>query len=411
MGKTAIEKLIEKRLGREVCIGEFIEVTPDIVFANDITAPLGIDAFCKIKSGQEIKEKEKIIFFLDHFLPSKDIPSASLAKKVRDFAKKEGIRIKELHDGGIEHAVLQEERMILPSSIVCGADSHTTTHGAVGAYAFPIGSTDLAYFMLKGKVWTIVPKTFKVYIEGELPQFVDGKDAALFLLSKIQDDAVGCCIEFSCPSFCMEDRFTLCNMAAEASAQCAYIDVDEITKRFFGRTNIDAPSSDDDAEFLKEISLNAETLVPFVSSPPSPKNVLPASECNVFINQAFLGSCTNGWLKDLRIAARILNGRKVHKDVRLLVAPATTSIYKKAIKEGIIDVFLDAGAVILPPSCGPCLGGHLGVLAEGEVCIASTNRNFLGRMGHKESSVYLASAATVAASAVMGRVTDPRLLS
>jgi 3-isopropylmalate/(R)-2-methylmalate dehydratase large subunit len=264
--------------------------------------------------------------------------------------------------------------------------------------------------MAKGKVWTVVPKTMKVVIEGELPPFVDGKDIALHLLARIKDEAVGCCMELFCPSLCMEDRFTLCNMVAEASAQCAFVQVDKTTEDFFGTKDLKVFESDEDAEYVGKIHVRVEKLSPLVALPPSPSECVPAADCDVVIDQAFLGSCTNGWLKDLRVAAKILYGKRVHKDVRFLVAPATMGVYKAALKEGMVDVFLEAGALLLPPSCGPCLGGHLGVLAEGEVCVSSTNRNFVGRMGHKESKVFLASAATVAASALKGRITDPRTL-
>ncbi|HIE09725.1 MAG TPA: 3-isopropylmalate dehydratase large subunit [Armatimonadetes bacterium] len=416
MGMTITEKILASHSGRdEVHPGEFVMCRVDMVFANDITAPLAIEEFERIGEKRPFNPS-KVAFVLDHYTPAKDIRSAEQCRKVREFARKHGIKLF-AENCGIEHALLPEEGLILPGMLVVGADSHTCTAGALGAFATGVGSTDLAAAMATGELWFRVPETVKFSIYGNPGPFVYGKDLILHIIGKIGvDGALYMAMEFSGETvrkMPMHQRFTMCNMAVEAGAKAGIIEPDPTTEEFLAEVGSGGEGvrhrSDPDAEYIEVHEVDASKVPPLVAKPPLPSNVAPVEEVSgLEIDQVFIGSCTNGWLEDLRVAAGILRGRRVHPEVRLIVIPATWRIYKRALAEGLIDIFIEAGAVVGPPTCGPCLGGHMGVLAEGERCLSTTNRNFVGRMGHPKSEVYLCNPAVAAASAVKGRIAHPR---
>ncbi|MGA2380669.1 MAG: 3-isopropylmalate dehydratase large subunit [Spirochaetia bacterium] len=413
---TLSEKILAAaaRRGR-VTPGESLLVEPDLGLANDITAPIAIQEFEKTGAAS-CRFPARIWLVADHFTPNKDILSARQVKIMRDFSRRHaGIHFFEQGEVGVEHALLPELGAIVPGMVVIGADSHTCTYGALGAFAAGMGSMDLAGFFLTGKAWLRVPPSIKVVFQGALRPWVTGKDLILALIGTISvSGALYKALEFSGPaidSLSVEGRLSMANMAIEAGAKNGIFAADDkvasyLSSRAPGRAWTPL-SPDEDASYERVVTIDAGALEPLVAAPHLPQNVRPAADTDVKVDQVVIGSCTNGRIEDLRLAARVLKGRRVAAGVRCIVIPATPHAYRQALSEGLFDVFLDAGAVISPPTCGPCLGGHMGILAEGERCVSTTNRNFVGRMGHTGSEVYLASPATAAASAVTGRVTAP----
>jgi len=419
VGNTITEKILMAHTDlREIRAGQLINAKVDIALGNDITAPIAIKEFKKA-GGKKVFDRDKVVLVLDHFTPNKDISSAMQCKFVREFAWEN--RITHFYEGGnvgIEHALLPEQGIVLPGDLVIGADSHTCTYGALGAFATGIGSTDLAAAMLTGELWFKVPPTIKFVISGSLQKWVSGKDLILHIIGRIGvDGALYQAMEFSGETvgrLPMADRLAMANMAIEAGAKNGIFPPDDITKEYVSK-RAKRPYkmylSDADAVYADIIEIDAGKIEPQIAFPHLPSNVKGISEAgNVTIDQSLIGSCTNGRIEDLRIAAQVLQGKKAASAVRLIVVPATPAIYKQALEEGLLTIFLEAGAVISPPSCGACLGGHLGILAEGEKAIATTNRNFVGRMGHPKSEVYLAGPAVCAASAVLGRIAGPEEL-
>ena len=419
MGNTITEKILMAHTDlKEIKPGQLINAKVDIALGNDITAPIAIKEFRKAQ-GKKVFDKDKIALVLDHFTPNKDISSAQQCKFIREFAIEQ--QITNFFEGGqvgVEHALLPEKGIVLPGDLVIGADSHTCTYGALGAFATGVGSTDLAAVMLTGELWFKVPQSIKFVITGTMPKWVSGKDLILNIIGRIGvDGALYKAMEFTGKTISkmpMADRLSMANMAIEAGAKNGIFAPDTITQEYIeGRAKRPYKfySSDADAVYSDIIEIDASKLELQVAFPHLPSNVKGISQAdNVKIDQSLIGSCTNGRIEDLRIAAKIFKKRKAASNVRLIVVPATPFIYKQAMQEGLLEIFLNAGAVISPPSCGACLGGHLGILAEGERAIATTNRNFVGRMGHPKSEVYLASPAVAAASAVLGRIASPEEL-
>ena len=413
---TITEKIIAAHCGRDsVRPGEIVQAKVDIALANDITAPLAIEAFSSLGAG-EVFDRAKVVLVMDHFTPAKDIKSAQQCKFCRDFARKHGIvNFFDVGEAGIEHVLLPEKGIVLPGDIVIGADSHTCTYGALGAFSTGVGSTDLAAVMATGETWLRVPETIKFIYKGKLRKWVSGKDIILFTIGRIGvDGATYKAMEFSgevIAGLPMSGRLTMCNMAIEAGGKNGIVEPDDITEEYVkerAKRDYSVYFSDDNAEYSAVMEFDLSDLEPQVAFPPLPSNSRPVSKAgDVPIDQVVIGSCTNGSLDDLRVAASVLAGKRKAKDVRLIVIPGTQEIYKKAMLEGLFEQMIDAGAVISPPTCGPCLGGHMGILAEGERAVATTNRNFVGRMGHLESEVYLAGPAVAAASAVAGRIASP----
>ena len=403
---------------KDIATGQLINARVDIALGNDITAPIAIREF-RAAGGKKVFDKDKVALVLDHFTPNKDINSAQQCKTVREFAVEHGVT--HFYEGGqvgVEHALLPEKGIVLPGDLVIGADSHTCTYGALGAFATGVGSTDLAAAMLTGELWFKVPQTIKFVVTGKLSKWVSGKDLILNIIGRIGvDGALYQAMEFTgetIRNLPMADRLSMANMAIEAGAKNGIFPPDAITEDYV-KPRAKRPytfyASDADAVYAQIIEIDASKLEPQVAFPHLPSNVKGVSQAGqVKIDQSLIGSCTNGRIEDLRIAAQILKNRKAAPYVRLIVVPATPLIYKQAMKEGLLDIFMDADAVISPPSCGACLGGHLGILAEGERSVATTNRNFVGRMGHPKSEVYLASPAVAAASAVLGRIASPEEL-
>jgi len=419
MSMTITEKILAHHSNLEhVSPGDLIQVSVDMALANDITAPLAIKVFNEV-GNPAVFDREKIALIPDHFVPNKDIDSAEQAKVMREFAMLHHIQHHyEMGQGGIEHVILPEKGLVMPGDLVMGADSHTCTYGALGAFSSGVGSTDLGVIMATGKTWLKVPPTIKIIYEGKLPPWVRGKDLILFTLGRIGVDGANyCALEFSGDTvrrLSMAQRFTMTNMAVEAGAKNGIIEPDEITLAFVAQRSHRSPlvcTSDPGADYEKVIQIQVNELEPQVAFPHSPANVRPLSKAGAIgLDQVFIGSCTNGRLEDLHDAAAVLKGRTVAKGVRLMVLPGSQRVYKEAIEQGIIQILLDAGAVIGPPSCGPCLGGHLGILAEGERALSTSNRNFIGRMGHPKSEVYLASPVIAAASAILGSIGGPEEL-
>ncbi|HHV71010.1 MAG TPA: 3-isopropylmalate dehydratase large subunit [Clostridia bacterium] len=416
MGMTITEKILADHAGEKfVEPGQFVNVKLDLVLANDITGPVAIKEFKKLNTPQ-VFNREKIALVPDHFTPNKDIQSAQQAKELREFAKEQELtNYFEVGEMGIEHALLPEKGLVLPGDLVIGADSHTCTYGALGAFSTGVGSTDLAAGMALGETWLMVPESIKFVFKGKLKPWVSGKDLILYTIGQIGvDGALYKAMEFTgeaIEELSMDGRFTMTNMAIEAGAKNGIIAPDEKTIAYV-RERAKRPykvfSSDPDAKYAQIFEFDASDIEPQVAFPHSPANTKPISEAaGIPIDQAVIGSCTNGRIEDLRITAQILKGKKVSPYTRLIIIPGTQEIYRQAVKEGLVEIFLDAGAVVSTPTCGPCLGGHMGILAEGEKCIATTNRNFRGRMGHVTSEIYLASPAVAAASAVKGRIAAP----
>jgi len=413
---TITEKILASHAGKkEVFPGDLIDARVDLALGNDVTAPLAIQAFEEM-GAKKVFNRNRIVLVPDHFAPAKDILSAEQCKVLRNFAK--GHRLTyyfEIGECGIEHALLPEKGLVLPGDLVIGADSHTCTYGALGAFSTGVGSTDLAAVMATGRLWFKVPESLKLIFYGKLNPWVSGKDLILFTIGAIGvDGALYQAMEFSgeaIRTLPIEGRFTMANMAIEAGGKSGIIEPDRITLHYIKRRATRPYRlfyNDPDAEYKEVREFDASKIHPQVSVPHLPSNSKDVREIRkIEIDQVVIGSCTNGRLEDLRIAARILKGKKIAPSLRLIIIPATQEIYRQALKEGLFEIFLSAGAVISPPTCGPCLGGHMGVLAEGERALATTNRNFRGRMGHAQSEVYLASPAVAAASAVKGRICHP----
>jgi len=419
MGMTIAEKILAAHSNkREVTPGEIINANLDIVLANDITAPIAIKEFEKL-GVNDVFDKEKIALIPDHFTPQKDIKAAEQCKLLREFALKYKIKYYyEVGRVGIEHALLPEEGIVLPGDLVIGADSHTCTYGALGAFATGVGSTDVAIAFATGECWFKVPESIKFIYYGKLKKWVSGKDLILYTIGDIGvDGASYMAMEFSgetIESLPMSGRMTMCNMAIEAGAKTGIIIPDKITEEYVkprAKRVYKFYTSDPDAYYTEIKEYDCSQISPMVACPHLPSNVKPARELShVKIDQVVIGSCTNGRLEDLREAAMILKGKKVHPEVRMIIIPATQKIYMQALKEGLIEIFIEAQAAVSTPTCGPCLGGHMGILARGEKAIATTNRNFVGRMGHPESEVYLSSPAVAAASGILGRIGTPEEL-
>jgi 3-isopropylmalate/(R)-2-methylmalate dehydratase large subunit len=416
MGMTIAEKILAAHAGREsVAPGEIIMARVDLALGNDITAPMAIREFRK--SGVEnVFDREKIALVCDHFAPNKDILSAEQCRTVRQFAREQEIvHFYDVGRMGIEHALLPELGLVVPGDLVIGADSHTCTYGALGAFSTGVGSTDLAAAMISGESWFRVPPTMLFVYEGNLRAWVSGKDLILYTIGKIGVEGANyAAMELTGPTIkalSMSDRLTMANMAIEAGAKAGIFPPDEITEEYVkgrARHPYRCYSSDPDAVYREKIAINVSEIEPQIALPSLPSNVRPVSEVKgVKIDQSVIGSCTNGRLEDLRVAAKILKGRKVKDTVRTIIIPGTQTIYLQALREGLIEIFIEANAVVSTPTCGPCLGGHMGILAKGEKAVATTNRNFVGRMGHAESEVYLANPAVAAASAVAGEIVHP----
>ena len=420
MGMTMTQKILAKHAGLDhVEVGQLIEAKVDMVLGNDITTPVAITEFEKAGFTQ-VFDKDKISIVLDHYTPCKDIKSAELCLQARNFAHKHEItNFFDVGQMGVEHALLPEKGLCAPGEIIVGADSHTCTYGAVGAFSTGIGSTDMAAAMATGLLWFKVPDAIKVTLKGKLQPYVSGKDVILHLIGEIGvDGALYQSLEFTgegVASLSMDDRFTISNMAIEAGGKNGIFPVDEKTMEYIsGRVNrpCEAFEADPDAVYAREVVIDLDKLEPTVAMPHLPENTKVVSEvAGLPINQVVIGSCTNGRISDLRAAAAVLKGRKVAGGVRCIVIPATQEIVLQAMQEGLIQTFIEAGCAVSTPTCGPCLGGHMGVMAEGERTVSTTNRNFVGRMGHVTSEVILASPAVAAASAVAGCVADPRALS
>ncbi|HBR17641.1 MAG: 3-isopropylmalate dehydratase large subunit [Deltaproteobacteria bacterium RIFCSPLOWO2_12_FULL_43_16] len=416
MPMTITEKILAKHAGlKEVRPGQLINAKVDIALGNDITAPIAIKEFHSA-GADKVFNKNKVVLVPDHFTPNKDIKSAEQCKILREFAQEQ--KLTHYFDGGdvgVEHALLPEKGIVVPGDLVIGADSHTCTYGALGAFATGVGSTDLAAAMVTGEAWFKVPESMKFIFHGKLNKWVDGKDLILYTIGDIGvDGALYRAMEFCGPAIerlSMDSRLSMCNMAIEAGAKNGIIAPDKTTKAYVDK-RAERPykfyASDEDAVYSDVREYDCSKIEPQVAFPHLPENTKNISDVgNVKIDQVVIGSCTNGRLEDLRVAAKILKGRKVAPYVRLIVIPATPLIYRQAMKEGLFEIYLKAGAIISPPTCGPCLGGHMGILAEGERALATTNRNFVGRMGHPKSEVYLANPAIAAATAVKGRIAHP----
>jgi 3-isopropylmalate/(R)-2-methylmalate dehydratase large subunit len=415
MPATIVEKILAKHAGTTaVSPGELINATIDFALGNDITAPLAINAFEEI-AAPKVFDPTRVALVADHFVPNKDIASAEQVKYMREFCRKYGItHFYEAGRMGVEHALLPELGLVLPGDLVIGADSHTCTYGALGAFSTGVGSTDLGAAMATGEVWLKVPETIKFVYSGKLAPWVSGKDLILHTIGLIGvDGALYCAMEFAGDTIArlpMADRLTMCNMAIEAGAKAGIMAADDITLEYVkprAQRTYEMLESDADALYREVMEIDASRIGLQVAYPSLPSNARPVEEADVTVDQVVIGSCTNGRIEDMRIAAKILNGRKVHPDVRCIVIPATPAVMRQCSKEGLIDVFLEAGAAFSTPTCGPCLGGHMGVLAAGERAVATTNRNFVGRMGHPESEVYLAGPAVAAATAIAGRICGP----
>ena len=419
MSQTITQKILAAHSGRQqVEPGELIYAKLDLVLGNDITAPIAIKEFEKIGAAT-VFNKERVALVPDHSTPNKDIKSAELVKIMREFARKHDItNFFEIGKMGVEHTLLPDEGLVVPGDAIIGADSHTCTYGALGAFSTGVGSTDLGCAMALGETWFKVPEQIKFVYYGKLPKWVGGKDLILYTIGQIGvDGALYCSMEFTGEAIAeldMAGRFTMCNMAIEAGGKNGIMEPDQKTLDYAkvrARRDYTIYKSDPVAQYKQVVEIDCSKLEPIVSFPHLPENARPVSEStHVTIDQSVIGSCTNGRIEDLRIAAGVLKGRKVHPNVRLIVIPATQEIYMQSIKEGLTEIFVEAGGAVSTPTCGPCLGGHMGVLAEGERAIATTNRNFIGRMGHAKSEVYLANPAVAAASAVLGRIASPEEL-
>ncbi|SFV75168.1 3-isopropylmalate dehydratase large subunit [hydrothermal vent metagenome] len=420
MGQTITEKIFSEHVGKKVFAGEIIRSNIDMVIGNDITTPISIKAF-EDSGATSLANPDGFSIVLDHFIPAKDIASANQARISRDFAKKHKLKnFFDEKDMGIEHALLPEKGLVVPGDVIIGADSHTCTHGALGAFSTGMGSTDLAFAMITGGNWFKVPESIKVNLHGKPGPHTTGKDIILEIIRMIGvDGALYKTLEFTGSTIqhlSMDDRFSMCNMAIEAGAKSGIVAYDDITKEFLEGKDLARPPrihySDDDASYVQVLDIDVAKLEPVIAYPFLPSNghsITQAVADKIKIDQAFIGSCTNGRLGDLKVAAEILKGKKVHEDVRLIVTPGTQRIFKEASRLGYIDAIIDAGGVVSNPTCGACLGGYMGILGDNEVAISTTNRNFVGRMGSRNSKVYLANSAVAAISAINGYISDPRI--
>lgn len=418
-GMTITEKILANHAGMDkVSPGDLITAKVDITLANDITGPVAIEEFRKI-GVDKVFDPERVVFTPDHFVPNKDIKSAQNAKMIREFSREQKIKhYFEVGRVGIEHTLLPDSGIVGPGDLIIGADSHTCTYGAIGAFSTGVGSTDLACAMASGETWFKVPESIKVIFNGKLNKWVGGKDLVLHLIGDIGvDGALYKSLEITgsvITNLPIDDRFTICNMAIEAGAKNGIITPDNTTEEYVKNRCLRPYKfyrSDDDAEYSRVIIYNAEHIEPTVAFPHLPENTRPISQVgNIKIDQAIIGSCTNGRLSDLKIAADILKNKKIHDHVRLIVFPGTQDIYLEAAKLGYIETIIRAGGAVSTPTCGPCLGGHMGILAAGERAISTTNRNFVGRMGHVDSEVYLSNPAIAAASAILGKIASPEEL-
>ena len=417
MGMTMTQKILAAHAGLpSVCAGQLIEADLDLVLGNDITSPVAIHEMDKMKVDG-VFDKDKIALVLDHFVPNKDIKSAQHCKCVREFACRHDItNYFDVGEMGIEHALLPEKGLTVAGDVIIGADSHTCTYGALGAFSTGVGSTDMAAGMATGKAWFKVPAAIKFNLTGKPAKWISGKDIILHIIGMIGvDGALYKSMEFTGPgvaSLTMDDRLCICNMAIEAGAKNGIFPVDDVTRSYLkGRSQREPVffEADPDAEYEKTIEIDLDKLEPTVSYPHLPENTHLASEGkDIKIDQVVIGSCTNGRLEDMEAAYNVLKGKHIAKGVRGIIIPATMAVYKECILRGWTTAFIDAGCIVSTPTCGPCLGGYMGILAAGERCVSTTNRNFVGRMGHVDSEVYLASPATAAASALTGYITDPR---
>lgn len=416
MGMTMTQKILAAHAGlSEVRAGQLIEADLDLVLGNDITTPVAINEIKKLDK-QSVFDKDKIALVMDHFIPNKDIKSAENCKCCREFACQHEItNYFDVGEMGIEHALLPEKGLVVAGDAVIGADSHTCTYGALGAFSTGVGSTDMAAGMATGKAWFKVPSAIKFILTGSLPKWVSGKDVILHIIGLIGvDGALYRSMEFTgdgVASLSMDDRFTICNMAIEAGGKNGIFPVDEKTVEYMkehGKRPFKVFEADEDAEYDEVYTIDLSALKSTVSFPHLPENTKTIDETgDIAIDQVVIGSCTNGRIEDMRTAAEILKGRKVAKGIRCIVIPATQAIYLQSMREGLLETFIEAGAVVSTPTCGPCLGGYMGILAAGERCVSTTNRNFVGRMGHVDSEIYLASPAVAAASAVTGKISGP----
>ncbi len=415
MGMTMTQKILARAAGVERCrAGELLMCKLDLVLGNDITAPVAINEFRRM-GAVKVFDPAKIALIPDHFVPNKDIKAATLAKQMREFARAQHIvHYYEVGRVGIEHALLPEQGIVAPGEVIIGADSHTCTYGAVGAFSTGVGSTDMAVGMATGECWFKVPEAVKVVLTGKMKPWVSGKDVILHLIGEIGvDGALYQSLEFTgdgVKEIPMDGRLTIANMAIEAGAKNGIFPVDDVCREYLkGRVTREwtAFEADPDAEYSRTVTINLDELDMTVSLPHLPENTRPARACRQTIDQVVIGSCTNGRISDMRVAAQILKGHKVSDHVRCIVIPGTQQVVKDCLKEGLVDIFIDAGAIFTMPTCGPCLGGFCGVLADGERAVSTTNRNFVGRMGHTGSEIILASPAVAAASAIMGRVATP----
>jgi len=424
MGQTITEKIFSEHAERNVEAGEIVRVNIDMIIGNDITTPISIRAF-EDSGAKEMARPDSFCIVMDHYIPAKDIASANQAKISREFAYKHNMKyFFDEKDMGIEHALLPEKGLVIPGDVIIGADSHTCTHGALGAFSTGMGSTDISFGMITGGNWFKVPETIKVELLGKPQQHVYGKDIILELIRRIGvDGALYKAIEFSGEGVAhlgMADRFSISNMVIEAGAKNGIFAVDDITRKYLDeradangglRAEPKIHYSDNDAKYSKVITIDLDKLSPIIAYPFLPSNGKSMEEAvkdNLKIDQVMIGSCTNGRIEDLRIAAKIMKGKKVAKQTRMIVTPATQKIFLQAQKEGLMEILINAGAVVSNPTCGACLGGYMGILGDGERCVATTNRNFVGRMGARSSEIYLANSAVAAASAIAGKLVDPR---
>jgi 3-isopropylmalate/(R)-2-methylmalate dehydratase large subunit len=414
------EKILARAAGKKnVHPGEIIDANVDMVMVHDLTGPLAVEAFKKIGTPK-VWDNKKVVVILDHQVPAESVKAAELHKTIRQFAKDQKVTFYDVGRGGICHQVMPEKGHVIPGNVIVGADSHTCTYGAFGAFATGIGSTEAAAVFATGKIWFKVPPTIKINVKGNFPKYVTAKDLILSIIGKLSvDGAIYKAVEFTGPTIqnmSIAGRMTVCNMAVEMGAKNGIIAPDETTYKFLSSRAKTLPDfntlqSDKDAKYEFNIEFDVSKMTSQVACPSSVDNVKPVSEIGtVPIEQAFIGSCTNGRLEDLQIAAQVLKGKKIKDGVRALIIPASQEVYRQAMQEGLLEIFTDSGAIVCGSACGPCLGGHIGLLAAGETCVSSSNRNFIGRMGSTQANVYLASPATVASSAVTGKITDPATL-
>jgi len=426
MGQTITEKIFSEHAGRDVKAGEIVRVDIDMIIGNDITTPISIKAF-EESGAEKLARPDSFSIVMDHYIPAKDIASANQAKISREFAYKHDLKyFFDEKDMGIEHALLPEKGLVIPGDVIIGADSHTCTHGALGAFSTGMGSTDLAFGMITGGNWFKVPETIKIVLRGKPGKHIYGKDIILELIRILGvDGALYKAMEFTgdtIPHLAMDDRFSMCNMAIEAGAKSGIIAVDAVTEAYLKeraeaneglRSEPKIYQSDADAAYCDVVEIDVANLSPVVAYPFLPSNGKPIEQAvadNLEIDQVMIGSCTNGRIEDLRIAAEIVKGKRVAKRTRMIVTPATQKILMQAQHEGLMDILIEAGAVVSNPTCGACLGGYMGILGDKERCVATTNRNFVGRMGARTSEIYLANSAVAAASAIAGKIVDPREL-